>query len=120
MTGRFLGILAGLALAAGTVRADEIQVSSGTLSTQSEFLKNISADAQIPPEDLRALDKPGLGKMETLVLALLHKKTGAEIPKLLEQRKKGVRLSRIIAEENQDEREIYGEAWTLKREIDEK
>jgi hypothetical protein len=118
--GRFLWILAGLTLTAGTVKADEVQVSSGTLSAQSEFLKDIAADAQIPPEDLRALDKPGLRKMETLILALLHKKTGAEIPKLLEQRKKGVRLSRIIMEENQDEREIYREAWTLKKEIDEK
>jgi len=110
-----------LLLFSGAARAGEIQISTTTVSNQpGEFLKNVGAVTQIPPNELKALDKPGLGKMEVLVLALLHKKSGSDLKVLLEKRGKGIRLSELIGEEHQNQREIYQEAWKLRKQIDEK
>ena len=111
--------LAGLLLTTTPLQAGDIQVSTTTVSKQpAEFLEKVSAAAQIPGDELKPLDRPGLGTMEILVLAVLHKKSGVSLSQLMEQRKKGVRLSQLIAQENQDEREIYSEAWQLRKQID--
>jgi hypothetical protein len=108
-----------LLLFSGAVRAEEVQISTTTVSKRpGEFLKSVAAATQIPPDELKVLDKPSLGKMEILVLALLHKKSGADLKILLERRVKGIRLSRLIDEKRQDEREIYEEAWQLRKQID--
>ena len=108
-----------LILAAGVPKADEVRVSTTTaVMQQAEFLRGLSAAAKIPLDELKPLNKPGLGRIEVLVLALLHKKTGADLAGLLEQRKKKVRLSRLINLENQDERGIYQEAWALRKQIE--
>ena len=119
MRKEMISVLVVIALTTAPLRAGDIQVSTTTVSKQpAEFLENVSAATQIPGEELKPLDHPGLGTMEILVLTVLHKKAGVSLSQLLEQRKKGVRLSQLIRQENQDEREIYTEAWRLRKQID--
>jgi hypothetical protein len=112
-------VLLGLFLGGGALRAEEAQTPGTTAAARdAEFLVKLSTATQIPMAELKPLGRPGLGRIEVLVLALLHKKAGADLTKLLDQRKKKIRLSRLINQENQDEREIYQEAWALRKQID--
>ena len=101
--------------------ATGIQMSTVTVSREpADFLQAAAAAVNIPFEELRVLDKPGMGKIEMLVLIVLHEKSNVDLKSLVRQRKSGMRLSRIIQNQHQDERQIYQEAWQLRKKIDEK
>jgi len=96
-----------------------VELSTNVVSrTPEAFLRIAGTTLNVPWDELKILNKPRLGKMEVLVLILLHKKSGTPLQNLAQKRAHGMRMSRVVREENQDYRKIYEEAWQLRKQID--